>query len=536
MELRLAECAVPGRHQPVFAGNGMVATSQPLAAAAGLRVLQDGGTAVDAAIATAAALTVVEPCSNGIGSDAFALVWDGRQLHGLNGSGRAPSSLTAARLRDAGLTRVPLHGWEPVTVPGAPRAWADLHERFGRVPFARLMEPAAAYAEEGFPVSPVVAWGWRGGVERGHAGLAGEPFTEFRRVFAPDGGAPGVGQRWRSPDHAATLREIGRTRASSLYEGGLAERIAAHAGRTGGHLTTADLAAHTSTWVEPISTSYRGHDVWEIPPNGQGIAALLALNILEGDDLAALPPRSVEAHHLAIEAVKLALTDAHRWVADPEHAPVPTAELLSREYAARRRRAIGSRALLPAPGDPHGSDTVYLCAADAAGMMVSFIQSNFHGFGSHVVVPGTGIALQNRGSGFSLEPGHPNELAPGKRPFHTIIPGFLTRAGEPVGPFGVMGGHMQAQGHVQLVMSTVDRGLDPQTALDAPRWYWSEGRHVLLEDDDDGRLAAGLAARGHEVEVPPHPGIFGRGQAIWRVGDSYVGGTERRADGAVLGW
>ena len=537
MDLRLAELAEPGRHQPVFAANGMVATSQPLAAAAGLRALQDGGSAADAAIAMAACLTVVEPCSNGIGSDAFALVWDGARLHGLNGSGRAPSGLTAARLRDAGHTQIPLHGWEAVTVPGTPRAWADLHGRFGRLPFERVLEPAATYAEEGFPLSPVVRWGWANGVERAHAGLRGEPFAEFLRVFAPDGGAPGVGERWRSQDHATTLREIARTGAASFYTGDLADRIAGHAARTGGFLSAADLAGHTSTWVDPISTNYRGYDVWEIPPNGQGIAALLALNILEGFELEALERTSAASFHLQIEAVKLALTDAHRHVADPERAEVPTEQLLSREYAAARRALIGPEALLPEPGDPRGSDTVYLCAADRDGMMVSFIQSNFHGFGSHIVVPGTGIALQNRGVGFSLDPAHPNVLEPGKRPFHTIIPGFLTEGGAAVGPFGVMGGHMQAQGHVQVVVNTVDHALDPQAALDQPRWYWSEGRAVLLERDVGAELARGLAARGHEVSIAPHGAPFGRGQVIWRLESGvYVGGSEPRADGFAMGW
>ncbi len=490
-ELRLADLALPGRHQPCFADRGMVATSQPLAAAAGLRVLQDGGTAVDAAIAMAACLTVVEPCSNGVGADAFALVWDGQRLHGLNGSGRAPAAVTARRLRDAGHARVPLRGWESVTVPGAPRAWADLHGRFGRLPFPRLLEPAARYAEEGFPVSPVVAWGWQAGLAA-HSGLAGEEFGEFLRVFAP---APAVGERRRLPDHAATLRELGATRGASLYDGALAERLAAHAAATGGYLTAADLAAHRSEWVAPISTSYRGHEVWEIPPNAQGIAALLALNILEGFDLAALPPVSAEAFHLGIEAVKLALVDTHR------------------------------------------QDTVYLCAADGAGMMVSLIQSTFHGFGSHVVVPGTGIALQNRGHGFALEPGHPNELAPGKRPFHTIIPGFLTREGSPVGPFGVMGGHMQAQGHVQLIVGTVDHRLDPQSALDLPRWYWPEGRNVLVESAAGPEVRHGLAARGHAVAAAPHAGPFGRGQVIWRLRNGVlVGASDPRADGTALGW
>lgn len=478
MRIDLEGLVYPGKHQPVLASRGVVATSQPLAAQAGLVVLQRGGNAVDAALATAITLTVVEPASNGIGGDAFALVWDGSTLHGLNGSGRAPYTLTAEEVRRRGHDSIPGRGWLSVTVPGAAAAWRDLHERFGRLPFATLFEPAIRYAEEGHPVSPISVWHWRWEAEQNHPKLRGEEFEAWAQAFAPMGSAPRVGEIWRSPEMARSLRLIAETRAEALYRGELAETIADFAARTGGYITADDLAAHTSTWVDPISTTYRGYDVWEMPPNGQGLAALIALNILGGFDLAAFPRESAESYHLQIEAMKLAFADARRYIADPERATVPTEELLSRSYAAERRALIGEEALHPAPGNPLRGDTVYLCTADADGMMVSFIQSTAAAFGSHVAVPGTGIVLQNRGSGFSLEPGHPNRLEPGKRSFHTIIPGFLTRDGQPLGPFGVMGGHMQPQGHVQMIVNTVDYGMDPQASLDAPRWSWWKDRYT----------------------------------------------------------
>lgn len=545
--MHLDPLAEPGRRAPVFARHGAVCTSQPLAAQAGLSILRAGGNAVDAAIATAAALTVVEPCSNGLGSDAFALVWDGGNLHGLNGSGRAPAGLTAAGLRDAGLTAMPALGWTSATVPGAVRAWADLHGRFGRLPFADVVEPAAQLAEEGFALSPVVAWGWGRGVRavtdrlgRGSDASA----SGFLPHFAPGGWVPRVGAFWRSDATAATLRSIGESVGEEFYAGELAERIVAFASATGGVLGADDLAGHRSEWVEPISVPYRDHEVWEIPPNGQGIAALIALRILEGFEPAGPGPvpegerPDPAAWHRQIEAMKLALADTHALVADPAFVDVPVAELLGEAHIGRRRAALGERAAPPVAVDPRASDTVYLCTADGEGQQVSFIQSNFAGFGSQVVVPGTGIALQNRGWGFSLEPGHPNELAPGKRPFHTIIPGFLTRGGEPVGPFGVMGGHMQAQGHVQLVLDTVDLGDDPQTALGRPRWFWdAEAERVEVEASAGPEVVAALASRGHAVQVAPHAGVFGRGQAIWRLADgTLVAASEPRADGYPAGW
>lgn len=514
---------------PLRAGGGMVATSQRYAAEAGRRVLTEGGSAADAAIAMAACLTVVEPCSNGLGSDAYAIVWDGGRLHGLSGAGRAPASLTPDAVRRAGHATMPLRSWETVTVPGAVAAWVDLHERFGRLPFERLLADAVAHARDGFVVTPVVAAAWAAAAEQ-HRRLAGPEFAEWARVFAPGGRAPAAGEVWGSPAHAATLAAIAATRGEAFYRGPLADAVAGFAAATGGYLTEADLAAHRGEWVEPLGVPFAGHTVHELPPGGQGVAVLTALNILGGLDLRGDP---ADTAHLAIEAVKLALTDAHAHVADPARVPVPTAGLLDPGYAARRRALISPRAADPAPGRPPGSDTVYLCAADADGQSVSFIQSNFHGFGSHIVVPGTGIALQNRGHGFTLDPTHPNVLAPGKRPFHTIIPGFLDSADGLRGPFGVMGGHLQAQGHVQVLLAALVDGADPQAALDRPRWFWSAGRRVECEDP---ALVATLRARGHDARPAGAASFFGRGQIIWATpaGD-LVGGTDPRCDGAVLG-
>jgi gamma-glutamyltranspeptidase/glutathione hydrolase len=522
------------RRAPLVA-SAVAATSHPLAAQAGITMLQRGGSAVDAAVAMAAALTVVEPTSNGIGSDAFALVWDGARLHGLNGSGRAPAALTPEAVARAGHSRMPVHGWLPVTVPGAPAAWRDLHARFGRLPFAQLFEPAVAYAERGHYLAPTVAryWGRAVDVARGRAG---EEFAGFLPAFAPHGRAPQAGELFASPGHAATLRRIAETGARDFYQGETADAIVSFARQTGGLLAEADLAGHESSWVEPIGVDYRGCRVWEIPPNGQGIAALIALGILEGLELGRHPRDSAAAYHAQIEAMKLAFADAYRYVADPQHAEVPTRGLLDPAYLASRRALIGERARVPEPGDPPRGGTVYLCAADAQGMMISMIQSNYHGFGSGVVVPGTGVALQNRGYGFTLEEGHPNRLAPGKRPFHTIIPGFLTRDGQAVGPFGVMGGEMQPQGHTQLIVNTLDYGLNPQAALDAPRWR-VDGSVVQVELETPRHIVEGLAARGHDVSVAPEPGLFGRGQAIWRLPTgAYVAGGESRSDGGAVGY
>ena len=524
------------RRKPLFAANGVVATSQSLATQAGLSALKQGGNAVDAALASAITLTVVEPTSCDVGGDLFALVWDGTTLHGLNGSGRAPATLTLEEVRRRGHTEMPERGWLSVTVPGAPAAWRDLHQRFGRLPFASLFESAITYAEQGYPISPKTFFNWRWAVEVVHPELHGEEFAGFGAVFTPRGRVPQIGQLWRNPDLARTLRLLAQTNVEAFYHAEIAQAIAAFSAQTGGFLSLHDLAQHSSTWVEPISTTYWGYDVWELPPNGQGLAALIALNILEGFDLKQFPRESAESYHLQLEAMKLAFVDAQRYISDPERVTIPTRELLSREYAARRRALIGDQALLPEPGEPLAGGTVYLCTADEQGMMVSLIQSNSDSFGSHVVVPGTGIALQNRGSAFSLDPVHPNRLEPGKRSFHTIIPGFLSQDGQAIGPFGVMGGHMQPQGHVQMIVNTLDYGMDPQASLDVPRWFWGEERYVQVEPSVDSTIVEALKQRGHEVVVDDEIDFVGCGQIIWRLPSGvYVAGSEGRADGCAIG-
>ncbi|MGE3271608.1 MAG: gamma-glutamyltransferase family protein [Chloroflexota bacterium] len=524
------------QRSPVMAVNGVVATSQPLAAQAGLSMLQQGGSAVDAALATAIALTVVEPTSNGIGGDVFSLIWDGSQLHGINGSGRAPAATTAAAIRADGHTDMPNRGWWPVTVPGAPRAWADLHARFGKLPFEKLFEPAINYARHGYFVSPIISKLWSSAANNQFAGLTSPEFRGWFETFTPSGRPPAAGERWSSEGHASTLEQIAASNSRAFYEGALAQKIAAFAAETGGPMTVDDLAAHTSTWVEPIRTTYRGYEVAEIPPNGQGIAALIGLNIMEGFDLGSLPRESLEAYHLQLEALKLSLADAIAYVADMDQVHVPVKELLDKEYASQRQSLIGERAIRPTAGKPKAGGTIYLCAADADGMMVSYIQSNYQGFGSGVVVPGTGISMHNRGYGFTLEDGHPNQVAPRKRPFHTIIPGFLLKDGQAVGPFGVMGGFMQAQGHMQMVINTVDYGMNPQASLDAPRWRWDGGMNVAVEPQTDPSIVAGLRARGHEVTVTAD-GSYGRGQIIWKLpGGGYVAGSDKRADGCAAAY
>ncbi|MEM7250810.1 MAG: gamma-glutamyltransferase family protein [Pseudomonadota bacterium] len=531
--MHLADLPYASTRMPVFGANGVVATSQPLAAQAGLEVLRAGGNAVDAAIATAVALTVVEPTSNGIGGDLFALVWDGSSLHGLNSSGRAPSGLSADRLRESGNDRMPELGWAPVTVPGAPAGWAMLHEKFGRLDFERLFDAATGYADNGYPVPVVVGRSWKAAEAR-FGSLSGAEFVGWRETFMPGGNVPAIGSRWASPDHAKTLRRIASTGARDFYEGELAAQIAAFSERTGGYLTGDDLAKHVSNWVDPIGIDYRGHTVWEIPPNGQGIAALIALGMLEGFDVAAHPHGSEQIWHWQIEAMKLAFADAHKYVADPDFADDVSDALLSRAHLDARRALIGERAEARAPAALPTGGTIYLCTADRDGLMVSLIQSNYHGFGSGVVVPGTGIALHNRGNGFSLEPGHRNVLEPRKRPFHTIIPAFITKGDKPIGPFGVMGAPMQPQGHMQVVSSMVDHGLNPQAALDAPRWRFLEGNRTVVESATAQSVYRALIARGHELVEPAAAYQVGRGQIIWQLDDGvYVAGTEPRADGCA---
>jgi gamma-glutamyltranspeptidase / glutathione hydrolase len=512
--------------QPVLATH-VVCTSQPLAAQAGLRMLGDGGSAVDAAIATAIALTVVEPVSNGIGSDAFAIVWDGRELHGLNASGRSPAAWTPEYFGGKG---VPPFGWNSVTVPGAVSAWVELHAKFGRLTFDRLFEPAISYARNGFLLSPTIADQWAAQVP------LFESQPGFAETFMPGGRSPHPGELVRLPDHAITLEAIAATQGESFYRGELAAKLEAHSSANGGAMRADDLAVHRADWVGTISADYRGYTVHEIPPNGQGIVALIALGILEEFDMAALPVDSADSVHLQIEAVKLAFADAQVYVSDLEHMPMSPQSLLDRDYLRERATLIDRHRARPASaGTPRGG-TVYLTAADASGIMVSMIQSNYMGFGSGVVVPGTGIALQNRGADFTVQQGHPNQVGPRKRPYHTIIPGFLTKDGAPVMSFGVMGGPMQPQGHVQVVARIVDHGQNPQAACDGPRFRWADGLQVCCEPGFPPSTLDELQHRGHQLVTTDDYNQFGSCQAIWRLDDGYLAVSDPRRDGQAAGF
>ncbi len=517
------------RRQPVLARN-VVATSQPLATQAGIAMLQRGGNAVDAALATAIALTIVEPCSNGLGSDLFAIVWDGRELAGLNASGRAPAAATPSRY--AGRAAMPQRGWEAVTIPGAVSGWAALSQRYGALPFADVFAPAIHYARHGFPVSPIIAEKWA---------LAAAVMPRdlgFAECFLPAGRAPLPGELFKCPDMAVSMERIAATHGNAFYRGELTEAMVAHATTHGALHAFGDFAAHTLDWVAPLRLDYGGASVHEIPPNGQGIAAQMALGILRSFDLASLAPDSVACQHVQIEAMKLAFADVHRYVSDPRSMDVPASALLDPGYLAQRARLIDrNRAQDFGHGVPPMGGTVYLGAADASGMMVSLIQSNYMGFGSGVVVPGTGISMQNRGAGFSLQSGHPNEIAGGKRPFHTIIPGFLTRDGNALATFGVMGGPIQPPGHVQTLVRMLVFGMNPQAALDAPRWKLNGGLSIDLEFAASAELRAGLAALGHELtSVADSYMDFGAGQIIVRTANGYVAASDSRRDGQAAGF
>ena len=514
------------RRAPVFARN-LVATSQPLAAQAGIRMLLAGGNAVDAALATAITLAIVEPCTNGIGSDAFALIWDGETLHGLNASGRAPAGWTPERF--AGRDAMPASGWDAVTVPGAVSAWVAASERFGALPFQALFAPAIEYARHGFQVGPFTALVWRY-AERAFAG-----FPDFVSHFLPDGRAPRPGERFAAPAAAATLEEIAATRGESFYRGALAERIAAASAAGGGAMTAEDLDAHRADWVEPVSQAYRDVRLHEIPPNGQGLAALIALGVLEHHDLGALAVDSVDSVHLQVEAMKVAWSEAERHFGDPDSMTLSPADFLEPGFLSARAAAIDPKSAAPLRSHlPTSPDTVYLTAADADGRMVSFIQSNYVGFGSGIVVPGTGIAMQNRGYGFTLEPGHPNRVGPRKRPFHTIIPGFVTKDGEPWMAFGLMGGAMQPQGHTQMLINSMVFGMDIQQSIDAARFRHMNGMRVALESPIGAEVRAALEAMGHEL-IDESGVAFGGAQAVIKLERGWAAGSDPRKDGMAVG-
>lgn len=531
--------AYASRRNVVFARKGMACSCVPLASQVGIDTMKRGGNAMDAAIAMAVTLPLVEPTCNGLGSDCFALIWSAREqkLYGLNGSGLAPMALSARRVREMGYKQMPVNGWLPTMVPGAPAAWAALRRRFGRLSMAELMAPAIQYAREGFPVPLNVHRLWIEEAARFRAAAEKEPavFAPWLAYFTKAGEAYDPGELFRLPDYAGTLESLAATDCESYYHGELMEKIVAFSRQTGGYFTQADFENYAPLWVEPITINYKGYDVYEMPPNGHGITALMALNILKGMELGQRD--SVDTYHKMIEAVKLAFIDAKTFVADPRYMRTQVSDLLSERYAARRRALIGETALYPTAGDPACGDTVYFCTADEEGNMVSFIQSNYMEFGSGVVIPGTAISLQNRGANFSLDEDSDNCLQGGKRSYHTIIPGFLAKDGRPIGPFGVMGGFMQPQGHVQVVVNTVDYGMNPQDCLDAPRFQWQGGKKIQLEQAVPAAVAEDLRHRGHEVEVVSDRIAMGRGQIIWRREDgTLVGGTEPRSDGAIAVW
>lgn len=531
----------PTTRIPLFARN-VVSTSHPIAAQAGVRILLAGGNAIDAAIAAAATLTVVEPVSCGLGSDAFAIVWDGQQLHGLNASGHAPKAWDLEHFRQRygedgrGHAKRPLRGWDAVTIPGAVAGWAALHERFGKLPFADVLEPAAEIAERGITLAPIVAHKWAAAIPALHD----QP--GFADTFMPGGRAPKTGEKFLFKEAARSLRLLGQQGARAYYEGEIAEAIVGYAKATGGSLTLDDLRGYRPEWVKPISQRYRGHDVHEIPPNGQGIAALIALGMLEHFDLAALPVDCAQSQHLQIEAMKLAFADVYRYVADPTSMDVTPEQMLDPAYLAARARLIDpGKARHPEFGMPKSGGTVYLTVADENGMMVSFIQSNYMGFGSGIVVPGYGISLQNRGAGFSSDPASANVVAPGKKPFHTIIPAFLTKDGIPQMSFGVMGGDMQPQGHVQTLVRMLDYQQQPQAACDAPRWKVNQDFSVDLESSMSPDTVEGLANKDHRLKSVEDPYMdFGSGQFIWRLSadpdHGYVAASDSRRDGHAAGF
>ena len=529
----------------VLGSEAMVATSQPLATPAAIEILRQGGTAVDAAIAANAVLGVVEPTGAGIGGDLFALVWDARteRLSGLNASGRSPRALGLGKLRAMGLGRMPADGPLSVSVPGAVDGWFELGARFGRLPMATLLAPAIGYAKDGFPVSPLIAAEWA------REGRRLQAWPGFAETFLPAGRAPAAGERFRNPRLAESYARLVREGRDGFYQGSLARTIAAYLGQHGGHLAEEDLAAHRSEWVEPVSTDYRGCTVWQLPPNGQGIAVIQMLNLLEGFDLAGMGFATAEYLHHLVEAKKLAYEDRARFYADPAFARVPVNALCSKQYAAGRRALLDPAAAAAAypPGVPESGDTVCLSVGDADGNMISLMQSNYHGMGSGMTPGDLGFVLQNRGELFSLEEGHANVYAPGKRPFHTIIPGFVTREGRPWLAFGVMGAGMQPQGQVQILANLLDFGMGLQAAGDAPRArhegsseptgeQMRDGGRLYLETAIGAGVRAQLERMGHRLAA--EPGFFGGYQAVLHDAalGCYVGASDPRKDGQAAGY
>ena len=517
------------RRMPVLAKN-IVSTSQPLACQAGLSMLRKGGNAIDAAIATAIALTVVEPVNNGLGSDAFSIIWDGKKLVGLNASGRSPAGWTVEHFSNK--ISMPMFGWDSVTIPGAVSAWVELSQKYGLLSFSELFEPAINYAEKGFLVSPIIAAMWKILIKM----YKKNKYPEFYETFLPKDRPPNPGEIFSNPNQARTLKLIAESEGEEFYKGEIARKIVNHSNNTGGLITMEDLANHEATWVELISKEYHNISLHEIPPNGQGLAALITLGILEKLDMNKYEPDSPELLHLQIEAMKLAFSDAYHYISDPTTQEFEPQMLLKSDYLSQRAELINeNRAQVYNYGIPKQGDTVYLTTADENGMMVSFIQSNYMGFGSGIVIPGTGISLQNRGNGFSLIENHPNQVGPKKRPYHTIIPAFVTKNNHPLMSFGVMGGTMQPQGHIQMILRIFDYNQNPQAAVDAPRWRVMQGLKVNFEPEFDIKTLKILEQKGHET-LTGHYFEFGGAQIIYKLEDGYLAASDPRKDGQAVGF
>lgn len=526
----------PSRRNVVYGKNAMVHSSMPVASQIGIGVMRDGGNAVDAALAMASALPLLEPTGNGIGGDCFALIWYHGKLYGVNGSGVAPKRLSAELIRARGYEAVPEEGWLPTMVPGGPAAWSMMRRRFCTMSMKEIMTPAIRYAEEGFAVSETVSKQWEEEADRytkASAEMGTELFQPWFDIFTKEGQPYQAGEIFRNPDMAKTLSSLADSDCDSLYRGELMQKIVSHSKNTGGLFQEEDFTNYEPSWVTPIKTEYSGYEICELPPNGHGITVLMAMNILRLLELKE-PRDSVENYHAMIEAIKLAFTDAKAYVSDPRTMSTKVEDMLSMKYAAARKTLIGEYALQPEAGDPSCGGTVYFCTADPNGNMVSFIQSNYARFGSGIVVPGTGITLQNRGANFSMDPSSDNYVEGGKRAYHTIIPGFLMKNGQAVGPFGVMGGFMQPQGHVQVLVNAIDFHMNPQQCLDAPRFQWCGEKKIQLEKSVPEEIAKGLLEKGHRIEIVEDSIGMGRGGIIWRMDNGvYAGGTESRCDGSI---
>ena len=529
------------RRNVVYARHAMACTSVPQGAQIGLEVMKAGGNAMDAAVAMAAAMPILEPTGNGLGSDCFALVWSEKdqKLYGLNASGVAPQAMSADVLTKRDYREMPRAGWLPTMVPGAPAGWAAINQRFGTKTLAELFTPAIDFARRGCPVAVNVEPQWAKDSKRIAAAMEKDPSPHryWWKCFMKEDGTPyRAGDIFRWEEYACTLEELAATDCESYYRGAIMEKIVAFSRETGGYFSEEDFRTYTPEWVEPITADYKGYTVCEIPPNGHGITALMALNILKGLELSQVR-ECADTYHKILEAIKLAFADTKTYVADPRYMRTKASDMLSEQYAAKRRALITDKALMPEAGDPSCGGTIYLCTADPEGNMVSFIQSNYTMFGAGVAIPGTGISLQNRGANFSMDPSSDNYLEGGKKSYHTIIPGFLMKDGKAVGPFGVMGAFMQPQGHVLVAVNTIDYHMNPQECLDAPRIQWVGEKHIQLEREVPASIGKQLADMGHEVEILNTNTSMGRGQIIWRTENGLlVGGTEPRCDGTVAAW